>query len=221
VIASPRPRAHLYVGLVVGAGIVVVPIRCGRSSGNRQAQSGSSSPRSRCSRGSFTVKVPSLSAKISVSEAFVFALVVWTRRRTPDRRPRCADDLLLDEACASCSGGGHRQLNRDGNRDPNRERSVLLRRQNRAWRNRPCGCQLSHSSNLRALAALLLDQHCAGCDLRWRTITGSLRVAQVHELYLSTVETLAMAVDAKDQITHGHTFAACRSMRPNSANVWA
>lgn len=29
-------------------------------------------------------------------------------------------------------------------------------------------------------------------------------LAQVNEMYLSTVETLAMAVDAKDQITHGH-----------------
>lgn len=29
-------------------------------------------------------------------------------------------------------------------------------------------------------------------------------VAQVNEMYLSSVETLAMAVDAKDQITHGH-----------------
>ena len=29
-------------------------------------------------------------------------------------------------------------------------------------------------------------------------------VEQVNELYLSTIETLAMAVDAKDQITHGH-----------------
>jgi len=29
-------------------------------------------------------------------------------------------------------------------------------------------------------------------------------VAQVNELYLSTIEALAMAVDAKDQITHGH-----------------
>ena len=29
-------------------------------------------------------------------------------------------------------------------------------------------------------------------------------VAQLNDLYLSTVETLAMAVDAKDQITHGH-----------------
>ena len=29
-------------------------------------------------------------------------------------------------------------------------------------------------------------------------------VAQVNELYLSTIEALAMAVDAKDQVTHGH-----------------
>jgi putative nucleotidyltransferase with HDIG domain len=29
-------------------------------------------------------------------------------------------------------------------------------------------------------------------------------VTQVNDLYLSTIETLAMAVDAKDQITHGH-----------------
>jgi putative nucleotidyltransferase with HDIG domain len=29
-------------------------------------------------------------------------------------------------------------------------------------------------------------------------------VAQVSDMYLSTIETLAMAVDAKDQITHGH-----------------
>ena len=29
-------------------------------------------------------------------------------------------------------------------------------------------------------------------------------ITQVNDLYLSTIETLAMAVDAKDQITHGH-----------------
>jgi putative nucleotidyltransferase with HDIG domain len=43
----------------------------------------------------------------------------------------------------------------------------------------------------------------------FRTSMGRLEdahrhVAQLNELYLSTVETLAMAVDAKDQITHGH-----------------
>jgi putative nucleotidyltransferase with HDIG domain len=45
--------------------------------------------------------------------------------------------------------------------------------------------------------------------LTFRTSMGRLEdanrhVSQVHELYLSTIETLAMAVDAKDQITHGH-----------------
>lgn len=45
--------------------------------------------------------------------------------------------------------------------------------------------------------------------LTFRTSWGRLEdatrhVAQVNELYLSTIETLAMAVDAKDQITHGH-----------------
>lgn len=45
--------------------------------------------------------------------------------------------------------------------------------------------------------------------LTFRTSLGRLEdanrhVEQVNELYLSTIETLAMAVDAKDQITHGH-----------------
>jgi HD-GYP domain-containing protein (c-di-GMP phosphodiesterase class II) len=45
--------------------------------------------------------------------------------------------------------------------------------------------------------------------LTFRTSMGRLEdanrhVAQLNDLYLSTIETLAMAVDAKDQITHGH-----------------
>ena len=45
--------------------------------------------------------------------------------------------------------------------------------------------------------------------LTFRTSLGRLadahqHVIQVNELYLSTIEALAMAVDAKDQITHGH-----------------
>jgi putative nucleotidyltransferase with HDIG domain len=45
--------------------------------------------------------------------------------------------------------------------------------------------------------------------LTFRTSLGRLadahhHVTQVNELYLSTIEALAMAVDAKDQITHGH-----------------
>lgn len=45
--------------------------------------------------------------------------------------------------------------------------------------------------------------------LTYRTSLGRLQDAQQHveqlnEMYMSTIETLAMAVDAKDQITHGH-----------------
>ena len=45
--------------------------------------------------------------------------------------------------------------------------------------------------------------------LTFRTSWGRLEdahehVTQLNDLYLSTIETLAMAVDAKDQITHGH-----------------
>ena len=45
--------------------------------------------------------------------------------------------------------------------------------------------------------------------LTYRTSTARVNeahrhVEQVQELYMSTIETLAMAVDAKDQITHGH-----------------
>ena len=45
--------------------------------------------------------------------------------------------------------------------------------------------------------------------LTFRTSWGRLEdanrhVAELNELYLSTIEALAMAVDAKDQITHGH-----------------
>lgn len=45
--------------------------------------------------------------------------------------------------------------------------------------------------------------------LTFRTSLGRLEdanrhVSQLNELYVSTIETLAMAVDAKDQITHGH-----------------
>ena len=45
--------------------------------------------------------------------------------------------------------------------------------------------------------------------LTFRTSLGRLadanrHITQVNDLYLSTIETLAMAVDAKDQITHGH-----------------
>jgi putative nucleotidyltransferase with HDIG domain len=57
---------------------------------------------------------------------------------------------------------------------------------------------------LSIIVPLLVISH-----LTFRASMGRLKDAerhlvQVNEMYLSTVETLAMAVDAKDQITHGH-----------------
>jgi putative nucleotidyltransferase with HDIG domain len=65
----------------------------------------------------------------------------------------------------------------------------------------------TRSVDLRAIAIilpLLLISY-----LTYRTSLGRIEdaarhVEQVNALYMSTIETLAMAVDAKDQITHGH-----------------
>lgn len=65
----------------------------------------------------------------------------------------------------------------------------------------------SRSVDVRAIAIilpLLLISY-----LTYRTSLGRIEdakrhVEQVNDLYMSTIETLAMAVDAKDQITHGH-----------------
>lgn len=59
-----------------------------------------------------------------------------------------------------------------------------------------------------ALAALLLPLVVVSF-FAYRTTLGRLddaneHLTQVNQLYLSTIETLAMAIDAKDQVTHGH-----------------
>ena len=59
-----------------------------------------------------------------------------------------------------------------------------------------------------ALVGLLLPL-IAASFVAVRTTLGRLEdanqhLAEVNQLYLSTIETLAMAVDAKDQVTHGH-----------------
>ena len=63
------------------------------------------------------------------------------------------------------------------------------------------------SINLTAVSVIL--PILAITYLTFRTSLGRLadanrHVTHVNDLYLSTIETLAMAVDAKDQITHGH-----------------
>lgn len=217
--------------------------------------------------GSFSIKVPSINARFSVSEAFVFAAVFsfgaevatiivaldtliltsWLRSR--DRSPLRAlfnmaagtsaiwvaahlfgllvtipipqgtslDRLMLplvflalcyfaiNSALVALALGFERNAS-----------AFDIWRRNFAW------LSLNHLGG--ASVALLLVTYTRNMDvsalgavvpllvimyLTFRTSLARLEdankhVAQLNDLYLSTIESLAMAVDAKDQITHGH-----------------
>jgi putative nucleotidyltransferase with HDIG domain len=57
---------------------------------------------------------------------------------------------------------------------------------------------------IAAIAPLLLVLYFTFKTSMDRVEDANKHVAKVNSLYLSTIETLAMAIDAKDQITHGH-----------------
>lgn len=220
--------------------------------------------------GSFSVKIPSIAAKISVSEAFVFAAVLlfgpaaataivaldsfvmslWLRRdhRSPLRSlfnlaavalsiwiaassffwlagitpGRIADILplerylwqlftlaatyfLINSALVATALSFERRVN-------------VLRLW---WQNFPW-FSLNYFAGISVAALLVsytrsVDLSAIGIILplllvsylTYRTALGRIEDAkrhldQVSELYMSAIETLAMAVDAKDQITHGH-----------------
>ena len=59
-------------------------------------------------------------------------------------------------------------------------------------------------SSLTIIFPILLITYLTYRTSHARLSDAQRHVAQVNELYLSTIEALAMAVDAKDQITHGH-----------------
>ena len=66
---------------------------------------------------------------------------------------------------------------------------------------------------LGIIVPLLLVMYLTFKNSMARVEDANIRLEQMNTLYLSTIETLAMAVDAKDQITHGHirrvqTYAA-------------
>ena len=68
---------------------------------------------------------------------------------------------------------------------------------------------VSYTQNVDLTAVSIVISLLVVIYLTFRTSWGRLEdanrhVTQLNELYLSTIETLAMAVDAKDQITHGH-----------------
>jgi putative nucleotidyltransferase with HDIG domain len=218
--------------------------------------------------GSFTVKIPSVPARLSVSETFVFAAVLLygpgiatvlvaldtlvmslrlsARQRSPYR-------LFFNIAGGSLAiwisantfywlaGGDSTQI------VPTAERllvpvatlavtyfilnswliSIALSFERRIspyriWRNSFVWLILNYIGgasvatllvsytrdiNLTALGVivpLLLTTYLAFRTSMGRLDDANRHVAQLNELYLSAIETLAMAVDAKDQITHGH-----------------
>jgi putative nucleotidyltransferase with HDIG domain len=57
---------------------------------------------------------------------------------------------------------------------------------------------------LSIIVPLIIISHLTFRNSMARLQDAERHLEQVNEMYLSTVETLAMAVDAKDQITHGH-----------------
>ena len=219
--------------------------------------------------GSFTVKLPSLPAKISVSDTFVFtsvllfgpaagtitvvldALVISLWMNRPRRRPmrvlfnatapaiaiRSASEVFFYLSAAAPGEIGRNDIGQliapvfafaflyffintalvAGALATEQNQSPI-----RIWiENFPV---VSTSYFVGSSIAMLIVAYTDQIDatvlsiilpllvisyLTFRTSMGRLddankHVGQLNELYLSTIEALAMAVDAKDQITHGH-----------------
>jgi putative nucleotidyltransferase with HDIG domain len=216
--------------------------------------------------GSFSIKLPSINARISVSEAFVFAAVLlfgpaaatiivtldaiilssWASSRRHSK-VRAAFNICAAATAIWVAAHLFRILLPQTPTSPRLEEIIFpvavlsatyfainsffiavavsyekasspieIWKQNFAWvgLNYVGGASVAmllvtyrQSIDLTALSVIL--PILAITYLTFRTSLGRLadanrHVTQVNDLYLSTIETLAMAVDAKDQITHGH-----------------
>ena len=224
-------------------------------------------------RGSFTVRIPTIPARLSVSETFVFAAVLlfgpaaatmivvvdtlvislWLKQRS--RRPSrvsfhvAAPSLpiwIASQIFYLLAGieplGQEREADSPTTCNSSTDTRCSLFLLNSilvawavafekgisalsVWRENFLWLSLNYFSGA-SVAALLLpylqpDQHeLAGVIgvllplllisyLTFKTAMGRVddanrHLKEVNGLYLSTIETLAMAIDAKDQITHGH-----------------
>ncbi|HET9196465.1 MAG TPA: HD domain-containing protein, partial [Vicinamibacterales bacterium] len=259
--------AKTYIGVVIIAGLAALA---------HSAFVVSNSPPSRgwavlvaltMLTGSLTLKIPTISARLSVSEVFVFSAVLWFgsgiatfivvlealigtlwlrgRNRTPIRtlfnvsaaasaiwlashlyelvaphslggRPAVEDLLLPVAALAISYFAINSFLIATALSFEHRTSAVELWRRNFLW--------LSLNHLVGASVAVMLVAYTPSIDfptlsavlpllvityLMFRMSLGRVddahrHVTQVNEMYLSTIEALALAVDAKDQITHGH-----------------
>ena len=266
----PEPRRqYAYVVAVIGAGTFVVADSLRHVFLAPPAAEWAILAALTLLTGSFTVRVPSLPAKISVSETFVFTSVLlfgpaagtvtvvldtlvisfWMRRATrsvlrvlfnataPAIAIRVSSEVFFVLSGVAPGAIAHGDVSKliaptfgfallyflintglvAGALAAERAESPI-----KIWVNNFPSVGLTYCAG--ASIALLLVAYTGKIDLRALSIIVPLLVvsyltfrtsmarladanrhlAQVHELYLSTVETLAMAVDAKDQITHGH-----------------
>jgi putative nucleotidyltransferase with HDIG domain len=264
-----RRIQYAYVGAVTGAGIIVVADSLRQMFLAPPGAEWVILAALTLFTGSFTIRVPSLPAKISVSETFVFTSVLlfgpaagtvtvvldtlvisfWMNRASrsmlrvlfnataPAIAIRAASEAFFFTSGVSAGTIGRDDVSQliapafgfallyffintslvAGALAAERSESPI-----RIWLNNFPSVGLTYCAG--GSIALLLVAYTDTIDLRalsiivpllvvsyltFRTSMGRLEdanrhVAQVQDLYLSTVETLAMAVDAKDQITHGH-----------------
>src|SRR5687767_11251452 len=257
--------AKTYVGVVIASGFIALA---------HSAASVADSPPPRgwfvlaaltLLTGSLTLKIPTVSARLSVSEVFVFAAVLWfgpgvatfivvldalvgalwQRNRTGIRvlfnvcagasaiwlaahlyglvAPQSAsgrpavEDLLFPVAVLALSYFAINSfLVATAVALEHRTSPLEMWRRNFLW--------LNLNYLVGASVALMLVAYTPSIDfptisavlpllvityLMFRMTLGRVddahrHVSQVNEMYLSTIEALALAVDAKDQITHGH-----------------
>lgn len=216
--------------------------------------------------GSFSIKLPSINARISVSEAFVFAAVLlfgpsaatiivtldaiilssWASSRRHSK-VRAAFNICAAATAIWVAAHLFRLLLPQTPSSPQLEEIIFpvtvlsatyfavnsffiaiaisyekssspieIWKQNFAWvgLNYVGGASVAmllvtyrQSIDLTAVSVILPILAITYLTIRTtfsRLGDANRHVAQVNDLYLSTIETLAMAVDAKDQITHGH-----------------
>jgi putative nucleotidyltransferase with HDIG domain len=267
--STDRRLQLLYVAGVIGVGVAVLGEAIGRLWTAPPGVEWFLLAALTLLTGSFTVKLPSLSAKISVSETFVFtsallfgppggtitvvldALVIslWMKRekRSPTRVlfNATAPAIAIRVASEAFFRISHTTPGHINQHDvgqliaPVFAFALLYFIINTALvavalgferKESPLAIWLTHFPPVSityfvgSSIALLIVAYTEHIDIKvlsiivpllvisyltFRTSMGRLEdairhVSQVNDLYLSTVETLAMAVDAKDQVTHGH-----------------
>jgi putative nucleotidyltransferase with HDIG domain len=265
---SKLPRAgKTYVGIVIVAGIAALVHSAIAISGNPPPRAWLTLATLTLLTGSLTLKIPTVSARLSISEVFVFAAVLWFgpsvatfivaldtfvatlwlpgQNRAPLRTlfnisagcsaiwiashlfqwvtfasgsPRPAiEDLLLPVALLGVAYFGVNSfLIATALSFEHRSSAIEIWRRNFLWLglNHLVGASVAvmlvtFASSISMPALSVIVPLLVITYLMFRMSLGRLddahrHVSQVNEMYLSTIEALALAVDAKDQITHGH-----------------